>query len=279
MVEMLITVVILGILATTAIAGYQSMMAKSKLQTDKVNVMMLLQATKTYYLENDRVPASLAALPQAYHDRAFAQVLNTPMKRFAYALESKMQNAGSAYAVDAGGNYTQSPCTGSAYTNSTATTSTGTVSTTRNSVCSGSSDSLCAAAKNYGLNPSMFVSAADPNVYFVYMKKMKDYAADGTKWDAIPGDEPLIGMASSQTTTPASLETVSTPHKVGGAQVGVYATKGGAKTTGMKTGTSQPPVLTCAQTRDVCINNCGTTNLCKKSCIIAEELCNAKSKF
>jgi len=202
MVEMLITVVILGILATTAIAGYQGMMAKSLLQKDKVGAMILLQAAKMYDLENDKSPASLAAIDQRYYERAYAQVLNTPLKRLAFELESKMQNAGTAYAADHG--TVSTPC---------------------------AADSLCGSAKKYGLTASQFTSAKDPSVYFVFTDDFVEARKEGNRvpWNELPKNAVVIAQ-SKDLTNLVDLGSATAVHTLNGKKVSVVATLSGVGT-------------------------------------------------
>jgi prepilin-type N-terminal cleavage/methylation domain-containing protein len=166
LIEMMITVVILGILATTAIAGYQGIMAKSKLQTDKVNVMMLLQATKVYYLENDKIPATLASLDARHFDRAYAEVLNTPAKRLAYAAMIRLNNDGVAFAAG--------------------------------DACPPGStnlDAFCRDGAKMGLKPSQFVSAAKPGVWFKYSPGFLTLTNNlHVLWEKIPTDMPIVNQ-------------------------------------------------------------------------------------
>lgn len=75
LIEILIVVVVLGVVATTAIASYQRIVEQSKAKVCQQNIKMLTTAVKLYSLENDSLPATLSQIPQTYYRRAYAQVI------------------------------------------------------------------------------------------------------------------------------------------------------------------------------------------------------------
>lgn len=75
LIEILIVVVVLGVVATTAIASYQRIVEQSKAKVCQQNIKMLTTAVKLYSLENDSLPAALSQIPQTYYRKAYAQVI------------------------------------------------------------------------------------------------------------------------------------------------------------------------------------------------------------
>lgn len=100
--ELLITVVIVGILSTIGIASYQSIVEKSKVKVCEQNIKMLTTAVKIYSLENDSLPAALSKVPVHYYNKAYAQVIEKGPKhlKLARKLINEPIFIDHAYAID-----------------------------------------------------------------------------------------------------------------------------------------------------------------------------------
>jgi len=73
--EIIIVVVIVGIVITFAIPSYKNIIEKSKTETCKINLRVLLTAVETYAIENDELPASLGQLPKENLEKSWAKIL------------------------------------------------------------------------------------------------------------------------------------------------------------------------------------------------------------
>jgi len=72
--ELLVVVVIVGVLTTVGVAGYQGYRDRAATMVDETNLQVLSQALKTYAYDNDALPAGLSELPHEYVDRALVQL-------------------------------------------------------------------------------------------------------------------------------------------------------------------------------------------------------------
>ncbi len=75
LIELLITVIIVGILATFAIPSYRNVIERAKAKTCQTNLQTLLGAVKVYVLEEDRLPATLGYLQDKHLERSWAKIL------------------------------------------------------------------------------------------------------------------------------------------------------------------------------------------------------------
>lgn len=100
LVELLVTVIIIGVLATMGIATYQGVIEKSKAKVCEQNVKMLTTAVKMYSLENDSLPATLSQIPGQYYRKAYAQVIEQGPKHMKLARKviNHHNHSSSAYA-------------------------------------------------------------------------------------------------------------------------------------------------------------------------------------
>ena len=100
LIELVIVVVVIGVLSTLAVAGYQSSIEGSKSKVCATNEQMLKTALDIYSMEHDTMPASLSAIPDSYKERAYAMVMrgaNGWWTRLA-ARVVEIDGAGRAYA-------------------------------------------------------------------------------------------------------------------------------------------------------------------------------------
>ena len=74
-VEIIIVLVIISIVATFAIPAYKNIIEKSKAETCKMNLRVLLGAVETYAIENDELPASLGQLQKKDLEKSWAKIL------------------------------------------------------------------------------------------------------------------------------------------------------------------------------------------------------------
>lgn len=73
--EILIVLVVAGILATLGFPAYQKVVEDSRARACEANLQALKTALDIYAMENDLMPAGLAALPQDYLKRAYASLM------------------------------------------------------------------------------------------------------------------------------------------------------------------------------------------------------------
>jgi len=100
LIEMVVVVVVIGILSTLAVAGYQGSIESSKSKLCATNEQLLKTALDIYSMEHDAMPASLSAIPDSYKERAYAMVMrgtNGWWIRLAAAMV-EIDGAGRAYA-------------------------------------------------------------------------------------------------------------------------------------------------------------------------------------
>ena len=74
MMEILIAAVVLLILASVAMAGYQGYRDRAAMLVDETNQQVLAAAVKLYAYDNNALPGSLSQLQPEYLKRAFAEV-------------------------------------------------------------------------------------------------------------------------------------------------------------------------------------------------------------
>lgn len=74
LIEIIITVIILGVIVTFAIPGYRNLVENSKAKVCELNLKVLLGAVDAYAVENDVLPASLGGLSNEHLNRAWAKV-------------------------------------------------------------------------------------------------------------------------------------------------------------------------------------------------------------
>lgn len=74
MMELMIATVVLLILASVAVAGYQGYRDRAAMLVDETNQKVLAAAVKLYAYDNNALPASLSQLEPRHLDRAFALV-------------------------------------------------------------------------------------------------------------------------------------------------------------------------------------------------------------
>lgn len=75
MMEIMIASVVLVILASVGVAGYQGYRDRTAMLVDETNQKVLVAAVKIYAYDNSALPASLSELQPRHLERAFAQVL------------------------------------------------------------------------------------------------------------------------------------------------------------------------------------------------------------
>jgi prepilin-type N-terminal cleavage/methylation domain-containing protein len=73
--EILFTLIIMGILATIAFPTYQSFVEDAHARVCETNLRALKTALDIYAMDHDTMPAALGALPQEYLNKAYAQVM------------------------------------------------------------------------------------------------------------------------------------------------------------------------------------------------------------
>ncbi len=86
MMELMIAAVVLLILASVAVAGYQGYRDRAAMLVDETNQKVLAAALKLYAYDNNALPGSLSELERRHLERAFAQVTEgkRPYTFFAY---------------------------------------------------------------------------------------------------------------------------------------------------------------------------------------------------
>ncbi len=72
LVEIIIALVIVLILVTTGIIGYQKAMQNTRMMVSSANMMGLLAAVEVYVLENDSLPATLGQLLPEHLEKGYA---------------------------------------------------------------------------------------------------------------------------------------------------------------------------------------------------------------
>lgn len=89
MMEIMIAAVVLVILCSVAVAGYQGYRDRAAMLVDETNQKVLAAAIKLYAYDNNALPASLSELRPRHLERAFAQVTEgkRPYNFFAYLKE------------------------------------------------------------------------------------------------------------------------------------------------------------------------------------------------
>lgn len=75
LIEILVTVIIMGIFASIVIPNYQNFVEKQKAKACESNLKVLQEALDIYAIDHDTMPASLSELPSETLDKAFARVL------------------------------------------------------------------------------------------------------------------------------------------------------------------------------------------------------------
>lgn len=100
--EILFTLIIMGILTTIAYPTYQSFVEDSHARVCETNLRALKTALDIYAMDHDTMPGALGALPQEYINKAYAQVMQRPdawKTKLAYAI-LEWDAKGMAYAND-----------------------------------------------------------------------------------------------------------------------------------------------------------------------------------
>ena len=89
MMELMIAAVVLLILSSVALAGYQGYRDRAAMLVDETNQKVLAAAVKLYAYDNNALPASLSQLQPQHLERAFAMVTEgkRPYTLFAYLKE------------------------------------------------------------------------------------------------------------------------------------------------------------------------------------------------
>ena len=89
MMELMIATVVLLILASVSMAGYQGYRDRAAMLVDETNQKVLAAAVKLYAYDNSALPASLSQLEPQHLERAFAMVTEgkRPHTVFAYLKE------------------------------------------------------------------------------------------------------------------------------------------------------------------------------------------------
>ena len=75
LVELMITVIVIGILSTVGVTTYHRVLAKARLKACAQNQELLLQATRMYAIENDVLPTTLTQLLPEHIEKAYAMVM------------------------------------------------------------------------------------------------------------------------------------------------------------------------------------------------------------
>ena len=103
MMELMIAAVVLLILASVAVAGYQGYRDRAAMLVDETNQRVLAAAVKLYAYDNNALPASLSQLEPRHLDRAFALVTEgkRPYTLFAYLQECVGMGVAEASALPA----------------------------------------------------------------------------------------------------------------------------------------------------------------------------------
>jgi prepilin-type N-terminal cleavage/methylation domain-containing protein len=89
LIEIMVTVVIVGILATVGLPYFQNVMETSKAKVCDTNLETLQKAVEMYTMEHDTVPGSLSELDDKVIQKAYASVMSGKgawKKRLAYFL-------------------------------------------------------------------------------------------------------------------------------------------------------------------------------------------------
>jgi len=100
--EMLFTLIIMGIITTIAIPTYQSFIETSDARVCETNLRALKTALDIYAMDHDTMPGALGAIPQEYIDKAYAQVMQRPdawKTKLAYSI-LEWNERGLAYAAE-----------------------------------------------------------------------------------------------------------------------------------------------------------------------------------
>ena len=99
LVEIIVVAIIVLILATLGLAGYQQLIENARQRVCATNLRALLAATEIYALEEDKVPASLGELKLEYLKKGYAKAINKRdwLTRFSYFFV-KLNTSSQAYA-------------------------------------------------------------------------------------------------------------------------------------------------------------------------------------
>ena len=98
--EIIFTLIIMGIIATIAFPTYQNFVEDAHARVCETNLKALKTALDIYAIEHDTMPGALGALPQEYINKAYAQVMQRPdawKTKLAYAF-LEWRERGLAYA-------------------------------------------------------------------------------------------------------------------------------------------------------------------------------------
>ncbi|MCX5708027.1 MAG: prepilin-type N-terminal cleavage/methylation domain-containing protein [Candidatus Omnitrophica bacterium] len=76
LVEIIVTVVIVGILATIGLPTYQNVLESSKERVCDTNLLTLQKAVEMYTMEHDTVPGALSQLNDKYIRKAYVEVMS-----------------------------------------------------------------------------------------------------------------------------------------------------------------------------------------------------------
>ncbi|MCX5708028.1 MAG: prepilin-type N-terminal cleavage/methylation domain-containing protein [Candidatus Omnitrophica bacterium] len=112
LVEIIVTVVIVGILATIGLPVYQNVLESSKQKVCDTNLLTLKKAVELYTMEHDIVPGALSQLNDKYIRKAYAEVMSGKGawgRRLAYLIVEGPQ-WGLAYADTYGMPKLRCPC-------------------------------------------------------------------------------------------------------------------------------------------------------------------------
>ena len=75
LVELLVTVVVVIIITTIGLTGYQAAIEQARARVCATNLRALQSAVKMWALENDVIPATLGQLEKRHLERAYAEVI------------------------------------------------------------------------------------------------------------------------------------------------------------------------------------------------------------
>ncbi|MFH1503963.1 MAG: hypothetical protein ABIH08_01020 [Candidatus Omnitrophota bacterium] len=103
LVEIVITVIVIGVIATLAIPGYSNLLEKSKAKVCAANEEVLLGAIDIYALEYDKLPGVLGQLENEHLKKSWAKIFkkgNPLQLKLAYFLVD-FNKRGAAYAQEA----------------------------------------------------------------------------------------------------------------------------------------------------------------------------------
>jgi prepilin-type N-terminal cleavage/methylation domain-containing protein len=102
--ELIIVIIVMGILATLAIPGYQRTVEDAKSKVCETNLKALDAALDIYAMEHDRMPASLSELPLEYIKNAYVKIIRAKDAwkiKLAYAFvgwDQSLKDSARAYA-------------------------------------------------------------------------------------------------------------------------------------------------------------------------------------